>query len=254
MGWGKSKKKAEQGITQAGAMSPEERAAEQQRAEVDKLLQSIYAGKTGATALPSGYISSEQQFRGQGELAETLYNQTLTEAKDPYAFYESTLQPQLKLIEDYINNKMQQRGLLRSGLSIEEMGRAGSELAISEANARLQARANALTRAGQLSEYTSGLEQTQLSGLQNIAGRAGQVGQAGRTRGAAYESAPYEAQLSDIYGRKAAAYALPGQVIGAVGTAAGAGFNPFQTSSKKLTELSDYMTPIRKPTMSYPYA
>lgn len=172
----------------------------------------------GIGSAPSGYLLPTEQFlRAGGDLGRTLYEQTLTEARDPYAYYESTLQPQLELTEDYINRQAQRRGLLRSGLPIEQMGRAGVELAIREAEARRQARADALARAAGLTEYMQTGAQQNLANLSNL-----YASQRQSRLGAAQMAAPYwayssQARLGDIYGRQAALYSLPGQALGAAG-------------------------------------
>ena len=232
------KSKAAGGISEAGATmyergagTPEE--MEQYRGSFDlgNVIKQLQLYQMGIGQAPQGYIDPTQQYlRETGELGQTLYGQTLAEAKDPYAYYESTLQPQLQLTEDYINRQAQGRGLIRSGIPIEQMGRAGVELAIREAEGRQNARANALQRAAGLTEYMGGTARNRLTDLSNLYGQQQQFGlnvlgrQAGQAQAAAqYQSYPYQAMLGDIYGRRAAMYALPGQVISGAGKAAMAG-------------------------------
>jgi hypothetical protein len=267
------------GPTPAGMLTPE---AQYQR-EVGPLGQTIYqraVSDIGASPIDL-YLASigelgqpiyERALRGvsrtpteqylyeTGDIGKTLYGQILAEAQDPYGLYESTLQPQLQLAEDYINRRAQERGLLRSGIPIEQMGRAGAELAIREAAGRMNARANALQRAvnlgtdirtsgiealqtasnlanfiaaerqaaleraAGLTQYTQGLQGNRLANLANLYSQQQQYGlqamnrQAGQAQAAGqYAAYPYQAQLGDIYGRKAAMYALPGQAIQTAG-------------------------------------
>src|SRR3990167_6330195 len=90
---------------------------------------------------------------GISSTRQEVYGQTLRGVQDPYQAYESQLQPSLRATEDYINRAYQQRGLLRSGLPIEQMGRAGVELSIREAQDRMNFRGQELARGGELSQY-----------------------------------------------------------------------------------------------------
>lgn len=233
MSFGKSKSKAEQGISQAGSdmykkgeMTPQEISQYEDSFDLGKLIEDISKYQMGLGKAPEGYVSPTDQFlRESGELGTTLYNQTLAETKDPYAFYESTLEPSLQISEDYINRQAQKRGLLRSGIPIEEMGRAGVELAVKEAEARQRARADALNRTAGLTEHIGGSATNRLAGLTGLYGQQQQLGlnafgrQSGQAQAAAaYQAYPYQARLGDIYGRSAALYELPGQVLGTAGT------------------------------------
>lgn len=238
MSSGGSKSKAASGISEAGStmydrgkMTPGEEAQYQSSFGTGQLLENVMRYMLGLGEAPTGYLSpTDQYLRESGALGKTLYDQTLAEAQDPYAYYESTLQPQLQLAEDYINRQAAGRGLLRSGIPIEQMGRAGVDLAIKEAEARMQARNNALARAAGLTEYIGGTGMNRLSNLSNLYSQQQQFGlnalgrQAGQAQAAAqYQAYPYQAALGDIYGRNAALYALPGQIIGAAGTALAGG-------------------------------
>lgn len=232
------KAKAEEGISGAGATlyergkaTPEETGQYEESFDLGKLIKAIQLYQMGLSEAPGGYLSPTEQFlREGGELGDVLYQQTLTEAKDPYAYYESDLQPQLELTQDFINRQAQNRGLIRSGIPIEQMGRAGVELAIREAEARRRARTDALSRAAGLTEHIGGTQRNRITDLSNLYGQQQQFGlsalnrQAGvATQAAQYQAYPYQARLGDIYGRSAALYALPGQLIGAAGQAAMAG-------------------------------
>lgn len=237
MGKSGDKKAAENGLTQTGdkvaaaaAQTPQEQQQYQGSFDIGSLLKQIFEGQMGIGNLPQGYQDPTQQYFGQsGELGKTLYDQTLNEAKDPNAYFESNFQPQLKAAEDYINTSMQRRGLLNSGLTIEQMGRAGVDLAIKESQARMDARSNALSRAAGLTEYIGGQSNNNLAALSNMYGMQQQFGQnsmgrqaQGAAQAGQYYAYPYQAKLGDVYGQKAAMYALPGQIIGAAGQAIGA--------------------------------
>ena len=235
--FGGSKSKAEQGIAGAGAqmyergqMTPQEQAQYGGSFDIGKLLQQIMQYQSGMGQAPAGYQGYEQQYQQQGELAKSLYGQTLTGVQNPDALYTSTLQPQLQATQDYINRQYANRGLLRSGLGIEQMGRAGVELSIKEAEARMANRQTQMANASVLSGNIMGYGQTNLANLGNLYGQQQGYGlqamgrQAGQAQAAAqYQAYPYQAMLGDIYGRRAAMYALPGQMIGAAGSAAGGG-------------------------------
>lgn len=235
MSWG-DKKKTSSAIQQAGQMTPEEQAQYQGSFQTGQTLDQIYQAQMGMGQYPQGYLQPEQQFQQQGPLAQAMYGQTLSQMQNPDASYMSTLNPQLKLAEDYINNKMNQRGLLPSGMSIENMGRAGAELAVQEAQGILQNRANVYSQAGNLSQYAQGQGQQNLMSLQNLYGQQQQIGQPQRQTAIQYQAYPLQAQLGSIYGGEAAMQALPGQLIGAAGQVAGAYANPYGTALSQLAK------------------
>ena len=232
--FGGGKSKAEEGIARAGsemygrgAMTEDESKQYEGSFDIGRILNEIARYRQGLGGKPSGYLTGEEQYQQGGPLAQGLYGQTLSDLQDPYASYESTLQPQLQAAEDYINRGFQQRGLLRSGLPIESMGRAGVELAIQEANNRMNWRQQMLGNAMGLSQYGNELGQQNYGNLANQYNAQQGYGltamnrQAGQAQAAAgYQAYPYQARLGDIYGRYAAMYALPGQIIGALGNAA----------------------------------
>ena len=173
---GKGKSKAEQGMAEsgsrvyeAGKMTSAEQLQYNNSFDLGQMIRDIYLSQMGMANAPGGYLDPTQQYmKDTGELGKTLYDQTLTEAKDPYAFYESTFEPQLQQAEDYINRGAAQRGLLRSGIPIEQMGRAGVELAIKEANAKMAAREASMGRTAGLVEYISGQGQNRMANLANL--------------------------------------------------------------------------------------
>jgi hypothetical protein len=230
------KKQAESGIQAAGEQAyerakqtPDEAGQYSRSFELGKLLEQVLKGQQGMGELPEGFMSGEQQLQSQGELSKTLYDQTLNEAKDPDAYFMSTLQPELQQAQDTINSYYQKRGLLNSGLAIEQMGRAGVDLAIKQAQARMGARQQALDNALQISQYGSNMGQTNFANLANIYSTQQNSGlnslsrQANAANNAAtYQAYPHQARLGDYYGKQAAINALPGQLIEAGGKAAGA--------------------------------
>jgi hypothetical protein len=248
---GSSKSKGEQGIQEAGSTmysrgqaTPEETAQYQGSFDIGKLLQQIMQYQQGMGQAPQGYMTGEQQYQRQtGPLGQAYYNQTLQGVQDPYKAYESQLQPALQLASQQINQGAAQRGLLRSGIPIEQMGRAGVDLAIKEAQDRMNFRGQELARGGELTQYSQGLGQQNLTNLSNLYGQQQQFGlnamgrQAGQAQQAAtYQAYPGQAALGSYYGGQAALQALPGQLIGAAGTAAGAMINPYGTALGAVTK------------------
>lgn len=203
MSFGKSKSKAEEGISQAGAtlyergkMTEPELKEEAGAFSLGDLIKQIGLYQAGLGTAPSGYLDASQQLqRGGGELGSLLYSQITDELKDPYKFYQSTLEPELALTQDTINREYQRRGLIRSGLGIEAMGRAGTELAVRSALARQQARAQALARGGSLLEYGQGVQGQNLANLSNLYGTQRGYSQTARNRqaGVATQAAQYAA-------------------------------------------------------------
>lgn len=65
-----------------------------------------------------------------------IFSETVDRARSPEDYFESTLAPQLTLAEDAVKRRAAQRGTLGSGIELEQLGRAGVDLAIKEAEAR----------------------------------------------------------------------------------------------------------------------
>ena len=229
---GGDKSGAEQGIQQAGQqmyergqMTGAESSQYGSSFELGKLLEEIQKYKQGLGAMPSGYMTGEGQYQQGGPLAKSYYEQTLAGTQDPYAAYESTLAPQLQLAQDQINRSTAQRGLLRSGIPIEQMGRAGVDLAIKEAQDRMNYRSQELARGGELSQYANQLEQQNYGNLADMYNKQQGYGQTAMQRqaqqaqqAAQYQAYPYQAELGDYYGNKAGTqkgiYTTAGTVIG----------------------------------------
>jgi hypothetical protein len=189
---------------------------------------SQYIGSFGLGSFIQNYLQNqmggteEQQFGQGGELNQSLYSQILKDTQNPEGSYISSLEPSLQAAEDYINRSAQSRGLLSSGIPIESMGRAGVELSIKDALARMQARQQSLQRAGQLSQYMGSQRQNTLSGLQNLYGTQQQAGLSAKTRQAGqaqaagqYAAYPYQAMLGSAYGSGAGQSQL-GSAMGGV--------------------------------------
>lgn len=225
------KKSAEAGLQQTGAnvtaaaaQTPQEDAQYSGSFDIGKFLQQYFGGQVGMNAMPSGAQNATQQYTGQGALQQGLYNQSLQDVQNPYGSYESALQPALQQAQEQINSYYQKRGLLNSGIAIGDMGTAGVDLAIQEAQGKMQARQQALSNASTLSNQINTYGQNNIGNLANLysneqgfglqsLGRQSQGAQAG----AQYTAAPYTAQLGNYYGAQAALQALPGQLIGAAG-------------------------------------
>ncbi len=110
------------------------------------------------------------------------------------------------------------------------MGRAGVDLAIKDAQARMNARQQALGNAQAVNQNIYGVNQQNFANLANLYSTQQQAGQnslsrqaTGAANAAGYQAYPAQAQLGNYYGAQAALQALPGQVIGAAGQAAAAG-------------------------------
>ena len=213
-------------ITNASAMSPATTAAQTSAAQLSPQLQQLYQYMAGLGQAPSGYQNAAQQYQQQGPLAQASYNQALQQMQ-PGA-YQSTLQPQLQLVSDQINSQMQQRGLLNSGLDIENMGRAGAELAVNEANSQLAFQQQALQNATGISQQANSTQQQGLSNLGTFYGQQQQYGLGGQqlattgaTQAAGYNAYPAQAALGSYYGQQAGSqsglYGLGGSLIGAAG-------------------------------------
>ena len=225
----KDKSSAETGIAQSGkgveqatAMTPEEQSQYSKSFETGQLLDQIFRYLSGAGSAPSGYQNPEEVYQKQGPLAQGLYGTALQDINSPYGAYESSLKDALALANDSINRQAQGRGLLQSGIPIEQMGRAGAELAIQEAQGRMSARQQAISNAYNLGGTIQNQSSQNLANLASLYGSQQSLGQqsmgrqaSGATNAAQYYAYPYQAQLGSYYGGQAALQALPGQLIAA---------------------------------------
>lgn len=216
----KQKKSAEEGLSnvattlyERGKMTDQEYQQWQDSFKSGTLLEDIQKGNLGLGQYPSGYLSPEQQYQQTGPMSQALYNRAAMDVMDPYASYESTLQQQLGLAKDYINTQFNQRGFApggETGLAVEQMGRAGAELAIAEANARMNWRQQMLNEGAGISQTAMNLGQQNYSNLYNQyalqqglaqTGMQRQLQAAGQT--AQIQAYPYQAQLGSAYGQGA---------------------------------------------------
>lgn len=198
--------------------------------DIGEFLKQYFGYQSGMNAKPSGALSASDQFQQDNPLAQALYSQTLSEAQDPDKYYQSTLAPNLAQAQDTINTYYQKRGLLNSGLAIESMGRAGVDLSIKDAQARMAARQQSLQNAQAVNQNVYANNQQNLGNLANLYSTQQNAGlqslsrqAAGATNAAGYQAAPATAQLGNYWGNVASQQALPGQIISAAGTVAAAG-------------------------------
>lgn len=233
---GGDKGEGEEGIQKAGAdlydrtkQTGSEASQYQGSFDIGNFLKQYFGYQAGMNEKPAGALSPTEQFQKDNPLAQALYSQTLAEAQDPDKYYQSTLSPNLAQAQDTINTYYQKRGLLNSGLAIESMGRAGVDLAIKDAQARMAARQQSLQNAQAVNQNVYGVNQQNLGNLANLYSTQQQAGlsslsrqAAGASGAAGYQAAPYTAQLGNYYGGQAALQALPGQLLGAAGDIAGA--------------------------------
>lgn len=225
------KEEAEQGIQQAGEtmyqrgqMTPQESAQYGSSFKTGDLLNQLYLYKAGLGSMPTGYVQpSEEELFGKGELASTLYQSALTGAKNPYAAWESSLEPQMQLAMDAINRQAANRGLLQSGIPLEAGSRAAAEYAVADAQGRMQTRQQELARAAGVYDTINQAEQQRYANAQGLYGQQQQYGltamqrQAQQAQQAAqYQSYPYQAQLGNAYGQEAGLWKTGGSILGTV--------------------------------------
>lgn len=198
--------------------------------DIGKFLEQYFGHQAGMNAAPQGYQSATDQYQQDNPLAKTLYDQTLSQAQDPDKYFQSTLQPDLTQAQDTINTYYQKRGLLNSGLAIESMGRAGVDLAIKDAQARMANRQQSLQNAQSINQNVFANNQQNMGNLANLYSTQQNAGlqslnrQAGGAQAAAgYQAYPMQAQLGSYYGGIAAMQALPGQIISGGAKLAAAG-------------------------------
>lgn len=232
MGGNKSdKSSAEEGLRQTGdkvaqaaAQTPQEASQYSNSFDIGKLLQQIYQGQMGMGPMPQGMNQTQNYLQQGGDLAQGIYNQVSPYAQNPDYGYESTFMPQLKQLQDYTDTTYQRRGLLNSGLNIEQMGRAGIDLAVRSAQERMAYRQQGLQNMMGLEGDMYNRGQSNVANLANLYGNQQQLGQAsmGRQAQGMQAAAPYysygpQAQLGQYYAQKNLPYQLGGQIIGAAG-------------------------------------
>ena len=130
-------------------------------------------------------LTGGQLFGEISPAATELQSQTNALLQNPYLNYQSTFGEQIGLLQDQINREANKRGILGGGVPIEQLGRAGGELAIREGAVKQGLVEQALNRAaglveaeeslssgargeaGALSEFEAGLLQEALSNYGN---------------------------------------------------------------------------------------
>ena len=73
---------------------------------------------------------------GQQVASGSIFADLVSRAQDPNKYYQSTLEPKLALLQDAVKARAAQRGILGSGLELENLGRTGAELSIRETDAQ----------------------------------------------------------------------------------------------------------------------
>lgn len=220
---------------QRAKSTPEEQSQYQKSFETGNILDQINRYNQGLGQAPQGFLSPEQQYLQQsGPMGQAYYNQTLQGTVNPYAAYESQLQPALQLASQYVNQNMTQRGLLRSGMDIENMGRAGVELAIKEAQDRMNFRGQELARGGEMTQYAQGLGQQNYGNMANMYGQQQSAGQGAMNRQASaaqnaaqYQAYPSQAKLGSYYGKQGQDSSAMGGALGMGAGLLGASLIPF---------------------------
>ncbi len=208
----KEREKAASALSDVGALTPQEQAREQRAFANEQLVAEILRNRLGAPG-----TTQEGAFAAGGDLSQALLSQVTGGVQRPEEQFAQVLEPQLQIAEDFINRRAQQRGLLQSGLPIEELGRAGVELSVQRALANLQTR-NQLIQQGQgLQQQISGQEQSRLAQLGNLGISGQQLSQTARGRQTEFQAFPLQADLGSALGQQAALQSLPGQLIGAGG-------------------------------------
>ena len=131
-----------------------------QQAEADRQLQSRIAQTVQPTDLETERIGRIQQLEPDlqrilselitreaptpgmgGELGQLLQQRFQQDLLQPREIpFEDTFEPQMKLLREQVRADAASRGLVGSGLELENMGRAGIDLAVQQAQARQQNR------------------------------------------------------------------------------------------------------------------
>ena len=96
-------------------------------------------------------MSGEDLFREIGGTASQYADIISQDLQDPYADYQSTLEPELELARQMVNAEANKRGVFagqpEGGIRFEQLGRAGVDLAIKSASERMAYRQQTLTNA-----------------------------------------------------------------------------------------------------------
>lgn len=190
-----------QQIQAAGAMSPEELKQYQGSFDLGNTLKQIELYQQGLGQAPGGYLDSSKQYLQQtGQMGQALYNQVLQGITNPDSQWESTLQPQLQLATQNVNQQANTRGLLNSGVDLQNLGTAGVEAAVADAQGRMANRQQQVVNASSLAGNIYGVGQQNLSNLANLYNQQQQLGSQQKEFAAQYQAYPYQAQLGQAYG------------------------------------------------------
>lgn len=213
-----------QNVANAGAASQQESDQYSGSFDIGNYLKQLYGSKLGMNAAPAGAISAEQAYQNQGPLAQSNYNNILKQSQDPTGGWKSTLAPELTQAQDQINKYYNSRGLINSGIAIGDMGTAGVDLAIKNAQNEMAYQQQSLGNANTLSSNINSENQQNIGNLQILYTTQQQAGQNVANRalgayevGAGYQAYPNQASLGSYYGGIAANQALPGQLLAAGG-------------------------------------
>lgn len=208
-------------IQSQGAATDQESAQYSGSFDIGSYLKQLFGAQVGMNAAPAGAVNQDQAFQNQGPLEQSIYSNVLNQSQNPTAGWQSTLAPQLTQAQDQINKYYNSRGLINSGIAIGDMGTAGVDLAIQNAQNEMTYQQQSLQNAGALSSNINSQNQQNVGNLESLYTTQQQAGQnvASRALGATetaagYQSYPNQAALGSYYGGVAAAQKLPGQLIG----------------------------------------
>ena len=99
---------------------------------------------------------------GEGGSAGDIFSDLVRRATSPDQYYQSTYGPQLKLLEEQVKARAASRGILGSGLELENLGRTGLDLAMREGQAKEGFRRGALGDFFNLFNVGQGLRERQI--------------------------------------------------------------------------------------------
>ena len=122
-----------------------------------------------------------EQPGGEGAALTDVFGQLVQRARTPEQFFESTFAPELQLLQEQVKSRAASRGILGSGLELENLGRAGVDLAIKQAQQKETFRQNQLQNLFGLFDVGQGLRGRQIgveAGLLNLQqGRESKLGE-----------------------------------------------------------------------------
>ena len=107
-------------------------------------------------------LRGTEQPGGEGAALTDVFGQLVQRARTPEQFFESTFAPELQLLQEQVKSRAASRGILGSGLELENLGRAGVELAIRQAQQKEAFRQNQLQNLFGLFDVGQGLRGRQI--------------------------------------------------------------------------------------------